>query len=271
MFRFIESRQNPLIKEAFRIKDRKEKGYLLIEGRHAIETACTSRFKILRVFFSKNYKNSKFLKRLSEDVEVIETSERIISALSDTEHPQGIVAISTYETLRLEDLPLETDPLLVVCDSIQDPGNLGTIIRTADAAGASGIIVLPGTCDPFMPKVIRSSAGSIFNISLVFSQRTPLLRFLKTKKISLIVTAPSTEKIIYDLDLRGPVAFAFGNEARGVSPELIGAADELTSIPIIGKAESLNVSAAASICLYEAVRQRFWFKRLTMQERTYPK
>lgn len=256
MVRFVESRQNPLIKEAFRIKDRKEKGYLLIEGEHAIEMACASRFRIIRVFFSKNYKNPSFIKRLSKSAETIETSERIISALSDTEHPQGIVAISTYETTRLEDLSLEKDPLLVVCDRIQDPGNLGTIIRTADSAGASGIIVLPGTCDPFMPKVIRSSAGSIFNISLVFSQRIPLLRFLKTKKIRLIVTTTSAEKTIYDLDLRGPAAFAFGNEARGVSPELIGAADELASIPIIGKAESLNVSVAASISLYEAVRQR---------------
>lgn len=256
MSRFIESRQNPLIKEAMRIKDRKEKGYLLIEGEHAIEMACTSRFKIIRVFFSKNYKNSKFLKRLSKGAEIIETSEKIISALSETEHPQGIVAVSTYETSRLEDLPLEKEPLLVVCDRIQDPGNLGTIIRTADAAGASGIIILPGTCDPLMPKVIRSSAGSIFNILVVFSQLIPLEIFLKTKKIRLIVTIPSSEKTIYDLDLRGPVAFVFGNEARGVSPELIRAADELVSIPLIGKAESLNVSVAASICIYEAVRQR---------------
>lgn len=256
MVRFVESRQNPLIKEALRIKDRKEKGYLLIEGEHAIEMAYASRFRIIRVFFSKNYKNSAFLKKLSKGAEIIETSERIISALSDTEHPQGIVAISTYETSRLEDLPLKKEPLLVVCDRIQDPGNLGTIIRTADAAGASGIIVLPGTCDPFMPKVIRSSAGSIFNIFIVFSQLTPLLRFLKTKEIRLFVTVPSGRKTIYEIDLRGPLAFVFGNEARGVSPELIGAADELASIPLIGKAESLNVSVAASISLYEAVRQR---------------
>lgn len=256
MVRFVESRHNPLIKEALRIKDRKERGYLLIEGEHAIEMACASRFRIIRVFFSKNYKNLAFLRKLSKGAEIIETSERIISALSDTEHPQGIVAISTYETSRLEDLPLEKDPLLVVCDRIQDPGNLGTIIRTADAAGASGIIILPGTCDPFMPKVIRSSAGSIFNILVVFSQLTPLLRFLKTKEIRLFVTVPSGRKTIYEIDLRGPVAFVFGNEAKGVSPELIGAADELASIPLIGKAESLNVSVAASISLYEAVRQR---------------
>lgn len=260
MIRFIESRQNPLIKEALRIKERKEKDLLLIEGEHAIEMACTSRFGIKRVFFSRNYKNLAFLRRLAKVAEIIETTERLISLLSDTEHPQGIVAVVTYESPPLDILSLRESPLLVICDGIQDPGNLGTIIRTSDAAGADAVIILSGTCDPFMQKVIRASAGSIFNIPLVFSGWEHLEGWLSSRDIRLIVTVPSAEKRIYEIDLRNPVALAFGNEARGVSGELLKRADVVAGIPILGRAESLNVAVAASICLYEAVRQRLYLK-----------
>lgn len=254
-YRFISSRHNPLIKDAFRIKKRSYRDLLLIEGEHAIEMARASRFRIIRVFFSSKYRNSVFLKKLSRDSEVIETTERIISALSDTEHPQGIIAIANYEEIDLDFLPLRSY-LLIVCDEIQDPGNLGNIIRTSDAAGADAVIVLPGTCDPLMQKVIRASAGSIFNIPVIFSERDRLKNWIRERKIRLIVTSPRSNRAVYDLDLNSPVALAFGNEARGVSNELLNDAEAVVSIPIIGKAESLNVSVAASICLYEAVRQR---------------
>lgn len=281
--RLVTSRHNPLIKEALKIKDRIglqrvkktrwKPGYkdrigvtqkretsggdlLLIDGQHAIEMALSSRFRIVRIFFSSKYRNSTFLERFDRDTEMIETTERIISELSDTEHPQGIIAVATYETFELSSIRSGKDSIFVVCDGIQDPGNLGTIIRTSDAAGADAVIILPGTCDPFMQKVIRASAGSIFNIPVIFSEKDNLKKWIRKRDIRLIVTAPGSSSTIYDLNLNGSIAFAFGNEARGVSEELITGADEIVSIPILGKAESLNVSVAASICLYEAVRQR---------------
>lgn len=253
--RFISSRDNPLIKEALKVKARKYKNRLIVEGEHPIEMASASLFKIIKVFYSRKYKNTAFLRRLSRDTEVVETEEGIISTLSDTENPQGIIAIAAYETFPLNSLSLKSG-LLVICDEIQDPGNLGTIIRTADAGGADAVIILPGTCDPFIQKVIRASAGSIFNIPVVFSDRNEIKVWLKQRGIRLIVTAPGSKKTIYDLNMIDPVAFVFGNEARGVREELLCFADEIVNIPILGKAESLNVSVAAALCLYEAVRQR---------------
>lgn len=261
MVKIIESRKNPLIKEAWRIKERKEKDYILIEGDHAIEMARASRLRLVRVFFSKRYRNPHFIKELSKETEIIETTEEIISFLSDTKSPQGIVAIGDIKSLiqglnTLTMRKIYESPLVVICDAIQDPGNLGTIIRTADAAGADAVIIMPGTCDPFMPKVLRASAGSIFNIPLLFSDIEGITSWLRDKGIRLIITSPSGGKRIYDVDLKIPVAFVFGNEARGVRAGLKNRADKIVNIPIMGKAESLNVSVAASVCLYEAVRQR---------------
>lgn len=257
MTRFIESRHNPSIKDALMIKERKREGYLLIEGEHTIEMAYTSGFKIKKVFFSKNYRNSDLLRKLAGMAETIEITERLMSLLSDTEHPQGLVAIVTYEASTLDTLSIREEPLLIICDGIRDPGNLGTIIRTSDAAGADAVIILPGTCDPFMQKVIRASAGSIFNIPIVFSARDHLIKWLKSRKVTIIVTVPSGKRTIYDLNMRGPIALVFGNEARGVSGELLAEAQEIVSIPILGRAESLNVAVAASVCIYEVVRQRY--------------
>ena len=149
-----------------------------------------------------------------------------------------------------------TSPLLVVSDGIQDPGNLGTIIRTADAAGADGVVILPGTCDVYMQKTIRATAGSLFNIPVTHAAVDELLDWLRAHKINLAVTASGAEKSFFEADLNKPVAFVFGNEAQGVQEDLKRAADMVLSVPIYGKAESLNVAASAAVCLYEAVRQR---------------
>jgi len=259
--RFITSRHNPLIKEAMRIKDRKERGLLLIDGEHCLEMAHASGIRIKRIFFSKGYRNLRFLRELSKEAELIETTGGIISILSDTVSPQGVVGIAEYRTSDIDNIQRRDAPVLMVCDRIGDPGNLGTMIRTADAAGIDAVIILPGTCDPFMQKVIRASAGSIFNIPLVFTSIDYLLKWLKERRLHLIVTSLKAEKTIFETDLTKGVALVFGNEAMGVSSELIAAADEIVRIPIIGKAESLNVATAASICLYESLRQLLSHRR----------
>jgi len=154
------------------------------------------------------------------------------------------------------ELALQQTALIVVIDEIQDPGNLGTIIRTADAAGTDAVFLLPGTCDAFMPKVIRATAGSIFHVPLVSAESDVLMAWLREKKILLAITAADAEEDIYSADLSVPLAIVFGNEARGVSSRMKKAADRSLRIPIFGKAESLNVATSAAICLYEVVRQR---------------
>jgi RNA methyltransferase, TrmH family len=234
---------------------------LLIEGPHLIETALAAGVRIESVFFTGSFGEKKdgstILTVLSGAVgEIFEVTSRILNKIADTETPQGIIAIGTYAPLSLGKIPLRRKPLLTVIDGIQDPGNLGTIIRTSDAAGADGVILLPGTCDPFMPKTVRATAGSIFNVPVVRTDRADLLEWLAGNKIPLAVTSADAPKSVFDTDLDVPVALAFGNEAQGVSGLLRKAADLILKIPIYGRAESLNVATSAAICLYEAVRQR---------------
>jgi len=260
-YKKITSLSNPLVREAMRIKEGRgsERHAILIEGHRLLEMARASDAGIRKIFFTEAYRSGHegFLGQLPEKAaELIETTEHILSKIADTETPQGIVAEASYKRHKLHELSLQRSPLIVVCDGIQDPGNLGTIIRTADAAGADAVVFLPGTCDPFMPKAVRASAGSIFNIPVLFSEPAALMEWLRKKSISLMVSDVHASPSIYDTDMRKPLAFVFGNEAFGVSEYLKGRSDMRVSIPIPGKAESLNVATSAAICLYEAVRQR---------------
>ena len=258
-YKKITSPSNPLVREILKEKKERTGNILIIEGRRLIEMALASGAHVDRVFFTDTFKskNEAFLMQISgKSSGLIETSEHVLSKLADTETPQGIVAEVSHKSRKLQEVSLQGSPLIVVCDGIQDPGNLGTIIRTADAAGADAVVLLPGTCDPFLPKGIRSTAGSIFNLPVLFLKPEALVEWLRKKSISLIVSDVHASGSIFDADMRRPLAFVFGNEAAGVSEYLKGKSDMRVSIPIPGKAESLNVATSAAICLYEAVRQR---------------
>jgi TrmH family RNA methyltransferase len=263
-YKKITSLSNQKIKELLDIKRRKDRAKnspFLIEGPHLIETALNSGSQINDVLFSASFSSKEngqeFLKRISKITKnIFEVSEHIIARIADTETPQGIIAVSACGSLSLEDLRPGTPALIVVIDGVQDPGNLGSIIRTSDAAAADAVILLPGTCDAFMQKTVRSTAGSIFNIPVIDSDLQALLQWLRLNKIKLAVTSLDTDKTIFEERLEGPLALVFGNEAHGVCKEIISAADLLLKIPIYGHAESLNVASAAAVCLYEALRQR---------------
>ncbi|MBI5634455.1 MAG: RNA methyltransferase [Nitrospirae bacterium] len=257
----ITSSANKHIKDVIQIREKHAKfrhAAFLVEGPHLVEMALASGVQIKEVFVTEAFINAKEHRALIGKITaaIFEVSEQVLEKITDTETPQGIVALAGYKPGKLDALSLKDHPLLVVLDAIQDPGNLGTIIRTADAAGADAVILLPGTCDAFMPKVIRATAGSLFNLPLVYAEPAPLVDWLHNKKIQLAVTAADTGKTIFESDLRGPVAIAFGNEAHGLSDHLRKAADLILTIPILGKAESLNVATSAAVCLYETVRQR---------------
>lgn len=260
----IKSASNKHIKEGLEVRNRRNKhGHeaFLLESPHLIEMALASGSRIQKVFFTEAFSaredSQRLLTQLSnQNRDFFLVPENILEKLSSTEAPQGVVAIASYCLSTPDKIPLKSKPLIVVLDNIQDPGNLGTIIRVSDAAGADAVLILPDTCDPFMPKVIRATAGSIFNVPLVYIKANELLDWLRMKKIGLIATALDADKTIYDADLSKPLAFVFGNEARGASEGLKNEADMQVKIPIFGKAESLNVAVSAAICLYEAVRQR---------------
>jgi TrmH family RNA methyltransferase len=260
----ITSASNRHIRDAIQIREKRttfKHTAFLIEGPHLAEMAVNGGARISTVFVTETFMNKKehqgLLRRMAGAAgEILVVTEQVLGKISDTETPQGITAVVSYQPLKPTELALQHTALIVVIDSIQDPGNLGTIIRTADAAGADAVVLLPGTCDAFMPKVIRSTSGSIFNVPVVYAEPDALVEWLREKKIHFAVTEGKAGKDIFSADLSGPLAIAFGNEAHGVSSKLKHAADSALSIPIFGKAESLNVAASAAICLYEILRQR---------------
>ncbi len=263
-YKKITSLSNQKIKELLDISKRKGRdkhSAFIIEGPHLIETALSSGSQINDVLFSASFSSKEngqqFLGILLKHTKnIFEVSEHIISRIADTETTQGIIAVSACRSLSLEDLRPGAEALIVVIDGVQDPGNLGAIIRTSDAVAADAVVLLPGTCDAFMQKTVRSTAGSIFNIPVIDSDLQSFLKWLHLNKIKLAVTSLDTERTVFEEHLEGPLALVFGNEAHGVCKEIISAADLLLKIPIYGHAESLNVASAAAVCLYEAVRQR---------------
>jgi len=260
----IASASNPQVKEAVAIKEKRRKykyDAFLIEGPHLVEMALQSATAVKKVFFTEEFSSIRegagLLKKLIRSgAEMFRITAQVLSMLSDTETPQGVIATATYRPYHLDSLHVSEKPLMVIIDGIQDPGNLGAIIRTSDAAGADALVMLPGTCDAFMPKALRSTAGSLFTLPIAYADTETVIRWLREKAIGLSVTDAKAPVAIHQADLTYPLAFVFGNEAHGVSDTLRKAATVLISIPILGRAESLNVAAAAAICLYEAVRQR---------------
>ena len=260
----ITSASNPKIKEALDIKNKRSKykhAAFIVEGPHLIEMALASGHQIKEVFFTSAFSAKKDGQKILREIrkktdELFEVTEQIMNKLADTETPQGIIATASYAEKNLEEIRFKSVPLIVAVDGVQEPGNLGAIIRTSDAAGADAVIILKGTCDVFMQKTIRATAGSIFNIPIIYAGTDKFLEWLKSNGIMLIATVLDSDKSIFDTGLKKPIAFVFGNEAHGVSNEIKRKADLILKIPIYGKAESLNVSASAAVCLYEAVRQR---------------
>ena len=263
----ITSLSNPLVRKAVEAKKRKQgpaEELFLVEGPHLVGMAASAGTPIKEVFHTEKFMRKEEGKMLFDQLSLmqsppealLEVTDEIISRISDTESSQGIVALAVHSPCNFRDLVAKGELLVVACDGIQNPGNLGTIIRVADAGGADAVVILPGTCDPFSPKTVRATAGSIFNIPVIVSGHSEFLAFLTLKMLDLIVTDVRARRSLYESDLRRPVAFAFGNEARGISETLRSKAAESVRIPIPGKAESLNVAIAVAVCLYEAVRQR---------------
>lgn len=258
----ITSASNPAVKEAMRLRERQSKdGAFLIEGPHLLQMALSSRCDVREIFFTESFGTKKEGRRLIRDaqakgIRLLETDESVISKLSDAVTSQGVAAVVSMQPYVIDEIKLSNLPLIVVCDAIQDPGNIGTIIRTADAVSADAVVLLEGCCNPFNPKAVRSTAGSIFNIPVAITSCERLLQYLKSKNISLYASASEGSKLLFDADLNCASALAFGSEAHGLRPEIMASAKHSISIPIIGRAESLNVASAAAVCLYEAFRQR---------------
>ncbi|MGC2771603.1 MAG: RNA methyltransferase [Candidatus Sulfotelmatobacter sp.] len=273
--RRIEGRHNPLVKQlrqAFSRAELTESGDCAIEGLRILEEAIRSGLRFSAVFFRESAQDraERLLPQLGAQVETLLLPDKLFDSLVPSESPQGVVALVRLKEFSLDDLMEEersqVGPIVVLA-GLQDPGNLGTILRSSEAFGSAGVVLGDGTVSPFNSKVVRASAGSVFRLPVVHGQShargksstaklEEVSNKLRAKDVRLIATSSHKGTPLDQADLKGATAIFFGNEGAGLPRETMAKMDEFISIPHTQQVESLNAGVAASIVLYEAARQR---------------
>jgi TrmH family RNA methyltransferase len=256
----ISSRQNPLVK-LFREAADRAPGLMLLDGAHLVEEAIASGIGVEAVAMRDDLADGarealvRDAARLGARVAVVTGS--VLSAISPVRQPSGIVAIARRPATTLADALEGSPQLVLVLSGIQDPGNVGAIIRSADAAGVTGIITTGGTADPFGPKALRGSMGSAFRVPLASGQQLDgAAHAARARGLRVLAAVPRGGTPLPRCDLRAPAAVLLGGEGAGLPAEVLALADEQLSIPMRPPVESLNVSIAAALVAYEAQRQR---------------
>jgi TrmH family RNA methyltransferase len=260
--RRVEGRHNALVKDLRRAFARGEltsDGYCAIEGFRILEEAIRSGLRFRAVFFSESAlgRAEKLLPQLGAQVETLLLPDKLFASVVPSDAPQGVAALARWKEFSLEDVLAKSKagPLLAIA-GVQDPGNLGTILRSAEAFGAGGVLLGEGTVSPFNPKVVRASAGSVFRLPVARVKLSTALGRMKERGLRLLATTSHKGTPLDQAKLAGPLAIFIGSEGAGLSRDLIGEMDEVVAIPQAPEVESLNVGVAASIVLYEAARQR---------------
>lgn len=257
----ITSKDNDFIKHLKKLKDKKyreEYGEFIVEGIKMIQEAIDEKAIIKDIIVCDDCKNQEYFSKefLYEIAKYncIYVTEKVFLQITDVTNPQGILAVIDRKKIDA-DINYDSD-LFLILDNIQDPGNMGTILRTADSINLKQIIVAKGTADVYNPKVVRSTMGAIFRVKVIeIEDLTKVVKEMKKRKIKVYATDLATNSSIYDVDYKKS-AIIIGNEANGVSKQLLDLADQKIKIPMIGKTESLNAAVATGIILYEAVRTK---------------
>jgi TrmH family RNA methyltransferase len=260
----ISSLQNPRIKQLVKLRDRRprdEAGVFLVEGYREIRRALDKAVPLAELYFSPEWFLGENEPALIEQAraagaQVFELTKDTFAKVAYRERPDGLLAVAPQWRRGLDDLKLPASPLLLVVEAIEKPGNLGTILRGADAAGCDAVIVCDPVTDIFNPNVVRASTGVLFSVPLVVEASARVQAWLKEKHIRTIATTPAAETLYTAADLRGPLAVIMGSEQYGLSEFWLQHADLPVRIPMAGQADSLNVAMATIITLFEAVRQR---------------
>ena len=265
----ITSVKNERVKRVTKImsspKERKYSGKYLVEGprmTREIPLKDIDQIFVTQEFYDRDVDQDKKLFRVVsyavDNGKCFIVSREVLRKITNTEKPQGIAALVNIHTYTLADLLKKTDtpPMIIIAERLQDPGNMGTIIRSAEGAGATGILVSYDSVDIYSPKVVRATMGAIFRKKIAITYDL-LGDIRKLKEEGLTVYAMHLEgKSLYDMDFTGPSAFMIGNEGQGLSDEITAEADKLLRIPMVGELESLNAGASATIVAYEFLRQR---------------
>jgi RNA methyltransferase, TrmH family len=267
--RRIEGRHNPLVKQlrqAFSRAELTESGDCAIEGLRILEEAIRSGLRFSAVFFRESAQDraERLLPQIGAQVETLLLPDKLFDSLVPSESPQGVAALLRLKEFSLDDLTerLQVGPIVVLA-GLQDPGNVGTILRSSEALGSAGVVLGEGTVSPFNSKVVRASAGSVFRLPMIHAHGKSataklgeILEKLRARGVRLIATSSHKGTQLDQADLTGATAIFFGNEGAGLPRDVMAKMDEFISIPHTSQVESLNAGVAASIVLYEAARQR---------------
>ncbi|MBU5677001.1 23S rRNA (guanosine(2251)-2'-O)-methyltransferase RlmB [Alkaliphilus sp. MSJ-5] len=264
--KLISSENNSIIKHIKSLQLKKQRVRHLqftVEGVRIVEECLKHNGDIEYVIFSEELHQvqggSDLLNKVSSKGHTIyQLPSQLFSKLATTESPQGIMAVVNMKNSSLEDLKFEdVDNLFfVILDRIQDPGNMGTIIRTAESAKVDAVIITKGSVDPYNSKTLRATMGAIFHLPIIQCDNDVWIEYLKQKNVELIAADLDTDKTYIDIDYNKNIGIVIGNEANGINSNILSSVDERVIIPILGKIESLNASVAAGILIYKAAEEK---------------
>jgi TrmH family RNA methyltransferase len=259
--RRVVSRQNAHVKELRRLFHEavpNRDGEVAVEGMHLVEEAIRAGLRLNTVFFSESARERahKLIPQLPSYTEVLLLPDDVFASAVPTETPQGIAALVRVKSFTLDEAFLPAPALLVISAGIQDPGNLGTIARSLEAFGATGLLLGERTVSPWNWKAIRASAGSMFRVPTLRVELIKALQDAKARGVRVLATSSHKGTMISEANLCWPLALVIGNEGAGLPKDILALADEIVAIPQSARVESLNAGIAASVILYEAARQR---------------
>lgn len=261
--RRVDSPRNPFVKRLVRLRERRQRdrsGMFLIEGARELQRALQAGVGVTEVAFAPELGGSEaravVARARAEGIEVSELSAEAFERASQREGPDGVLAVARSWLGEPERLRLRPSPLLLVIDGVEKPGNLGALLRSADAVGADAVLACGEGTDPFNPNVVRASMGSLFALPVVVIDEAEARAFLARSGIRTVASTPEGARQYWDVDMRGPLALIVGAEHQGLGESWLRHAHEQVRIPMAGSADSLNVATSGALLLYEALRQR---------------
>ena len=253
----ITSLQNPRVKQIVRLRDdkktRKADGLMLVEGYDEIQLALSAGHQPRTLLFSPEIDSRQIIEPTAETLTV---SRNVFEKLSYRENPDGWLAVFPMPHSTFADLNLGEPPFIIVAESIEKPGNLGAILRTADAAHVDAVLLCDPRVDLWNPNVVRASRGALFSVPVIETENISALEWLKRNRIRILAATPAANVDYTDVDLSEPIAIAVGTEDEGLTDFWLSNAEVKVKIPMMGKVNSLNVSVSTALIVYEAVRQR---------------
>lgn len=259
----ITSTQNAKVKHVVALQQksalRRKEGLFVVEGRRELAHCLEAGYKVIECFILENLErleNLEILETLENLSPLIPVSPQVYEKMAYRGSTEGVIAVVREKQLSLDDLRLSSNPLVIVLERVEKPGNLGAVLRSADAAKADAVIVCDPLTDLYNPNLIRSSIGAVFSVPCVACSSEECIIFLKARGIQILTAQLQDSSLYYDTDMRRGIAIVMGTESTGLTDQWRQAADAHIRIPMLGQLDSLNVSVSAAILLFEAVRQR---------------